>query len=97
MRAEYKKRRDYMVSRVSAMKNVSCIKPEGAFYLLCDISKTWKDSLAIATALLETANVAAIPCKPFGADKFIRLSFATNMETIKKGMDRMEGYFAKHG
>lgn len=97
MRREYEKRRDYMVSRVSKMKNISCIKPEGAFYLLCDISKTKKDSVKIANALLEEANVAVIPGEPFGAKNFIRLSFATASETIKKGMDRMEEYFSKHG
>jgi aspartate aminotransferase len=97
MRAEYEKRRDYMVSRVSTMKNLSCVNPEGAFYLFCDISKTKKDSVTIARSLLESANVAAIPGEPFGARNFIRLSFATGMDTIKKGMDRMEEYFAKHG
>jgi aspartate aminotransferase len=97
MKAEYEKRRDYMISRVSLMKNVSCVKPEGAFYLFCDISKTKKDSVTMANALLEAANVAVIPGEAFGARNFIRLSFATKMETIKKGMDRMEEYFAKHG
>ncbi|MCX5678297.1 MAG: pyridoxal phosphate-dependent aminotransferase [Candidatus Omnitrophica bacterium] len=97
MKAEYEKRRDYMISRVSSMKNISCIRPEGAFYLFCDISKMKKDSVAIANALLEAVNVAVIPGEPFGARNFIRLSFATKMETIKKGMDRMEEYFAKHG
>ncbi|MBU1038244.1 MAG: aminotransferase class I/II-fold pyridoxal phosphate-dependent enzyme, partial [Candidatus Omnitrophica bacterium] len=97
MRAEYEKRRNYMVSRVSAMKNISCVKPQGAFYLFTDISKTKKDSVTIARSLLEGANVAVIPGEPFGARDFIRLSFATGMDTIKKGMDRMEEYFAKHG
>jgi len=97
MRAEYEKRRNYMVSRVSAMKNISCVKPQGAFYLFTDISKTKKDSVTIARLLLEGANVAVIPGEPFGARDFIRLSFATGMDTIKKGMDRMEEYFAKHG
>jgi len=76
---------------------VSCFKPSGAFYLFCDISKTGKSSVATANALLDTAGVAAIPGAPFGADDYIRLSFATGMESIKKGMDRMEEYFARHG
>lgn len=97
MKNEYEKRRDYMIARVRKMKNMSCVKPEGAFYLFCDVSKTKKDSVATANALLETVNVAVIPGEPFGARNFIRLSFATGMETIKKGMDRMEEYFAKHG
>ena len=97
MRQEYEKRRDYMVSRVNAMKNVSCFKPGGAFYLFCDISKTNKDSVATAKALLDGAKVAVIPGEPFGAPYSIRLSFATGMEAIKKGLDRMEEYFAKNG
>jgi aspartate aminotransferase len=97
MRREYEKRRDYMVGRVSAMKNVSCFKPGGAFYLFCDISKTGSDSVKTANALLDEAKVAVIPGEPFGAPHYIRLSFATGMEAIKKGMDRMEEYFRKHG
>jgi aspartate aminotransferase len=79
------------------MKNVSCFKPGGAFYLFCDISKTGKGSVDTAKALLDEAKVAAIPGEPFGEPEYIRLSFATGMDTIRKGMDRMEGYFAKHG
>jgi len=97
MRKEYEKRRDYMVSRVSAMKNVSCFKPGGAFYLFCDVSKTGKDSIQTANALLDQAKVAVIPGGPFGAPGYIRLSFATGMEAIRKGMDRMEEYFRKNG
>jgi aspartate aminotransferase len=97
MRKEYEKRRDYMITRVSAMKNVSCFKPGGAFYLFCDISKTRNNSIKTANALLDQAKVAVIPGGPFGADDYIRLSFATGMETIMKGMDRMEEYFKKNG
>ncbi|MCM8761406.1 MAG: pyridoxal phosphate-dependent aminotransferase [Candidatus Omnitrophica bacterium] len=97
MRKEYEKRRDYMVNRVNAMKNISCFKPAGAFYLFCDISKTGKDSIETANRLLDEAKVAVIPGEPFGAVDWIRLSFATDMKTIEKGMDRMEEYFRKHG
>ena len=97
MRAEYEKRRDYMVSRVNGMKNVSCFKPGGAFYLFCDISKTGSDSMHTANALLDEAKVAVIPGEPFGEPEYIRLSFATGMAAITKGMDRMEEYFKKHG
>ena len=93
MRKEYEARRDYMVSRVNAMKNVSCFKPGGAFYLFCDISKTGKDSMETANILLDQAKVAVVPGSPFGADSWIRLSFATGMEAIVKGMDRLEQYF----
>jgi aspartate aminotransferase len=79
------------------MKNVSCFKPGGAFYLFCDVSKTGKDSIKTANALLDEAKVAVIPGEPFGAPDWIRLSFATGMKAIEKGMDRMEEYFKKHG
>lgn len=97
MRAEYQKRRDYMVSRISGFGKISCIKPEGAFYLFCDISKLSMGSLQTATRFLDEARVAVIPGEPFGADNFIRLSFATGMDTIKKGLDRIEEWLRKNG
>lgn len=97
MRAEYQKRRDYMVTRISGFGKISCIKPEGAFYLFCDISKLGMGSVEVATKFLDEAQVAVIPGGPFGADDFIRLSFATGMETIKKGLDRIEEWLKKNG
>lgn len=97
MCAEFEKRRDYMVSRINKMKNISCNKPDGAFYLFCDISKLRSGSAKIANRLLDEAKVAVIPGEPFGADSFIRLSFATSMETIKKGLDRIEEWLNKNG
>lgn len=97
MRREFEKRRDVMVSRINTMRKISCVKPEGAFYVLCDISKLKEGSVAIANKLLEEAKLAVIPGEPFGADSFIRLSFATSMENIKKGMDRLEEWVKKNG
>lgn len=97
MRAEYQKRRDYMVTRISGFGKISCIKPQGAFYLFCDISKLGMRSLDVATKLLDEAGVAVIPGEPFGADDFIRLSFATSMDAIKKGLDRIEEWVKKNG
>jgi aspartate aminotransferase len=90
MRVEFGKRRDLMVSRINKMRNISCAKPAGAFYLFCDISKLNEGSGKIANRLLDEAKVAVIPGAPFGADSFIRLSFAASAETINKGMDRIE-------
>jgi len=92
MRREFEKRRDLMVSRINKIKNISCTKPDGAFYVLCDISKLKLSSAQVANRLLDEAKVAAIPGEPFGVDQFIRLSFATDMDSIKKGMDRIEGW-----
>ncbi|MFH0764195.1 MAG: pyridoxal phosphate-dependent aminotransferase [Candidatus Omnitrophota bacterium] len=90
MTREFEKRRDLMVSRISAMGKVSCVKPDGAFYVFCDISRLKKGSVVIANRLLEEAKLAVIPGEPFGADSFIRLSFAMSMDCILKGMDRLE-------
>lgn len=97
MRDEYQKRRDYMISRIASFRNMSCVRPEGAFYLFCDISKLGIGSIAVATRLLEEARVAVIPGEPFGADGYIRLSFATGMGTIAKGLDRIEKWLLKNG
>ena len=92
MVAEFSKRRDFMVDRINSMKNVSCVKPKGAFYVFCDISKTKMGSFDFSKKLLEEAKVAVIPGEPFGWDTHIRLSFATGMEEIKKGLDRLENW-----
>jgi len=90
MRLEFEKRRDLMVARINGMKKISCTRPDGAFYVFCDISKLKAGSVAAANRLLDEAKVATIPGEPFGAPEFIRLSFATSTEAIKKGMDRIE-------
>ncbi len=95
MAEEFKKRRDYMVERVNSIKGFNCIKPKGAFYVFCDISKTGLSSFELARRLLEEIKVAVIPGEPFGCDTHIRLSFATGMEEIKKGLDRIEVWAKK--
>ncbi len=95
MRVEFEKRRDLMVSRINSMQNITCIKPDGAFYVFCDISKLKMDSVTAANRLLGEVKVATIPGEPFGAKFYIRLSFAASMESIGKGMDRMEEWLAK--
>jgi len=95
MRKEFEKRRDLMVSRINKMKNISCTKPDGAFYVFCDISKLKEGSANIANRLLDEAKIAVIPGEPFGANFFIRLSFATSREAIEKGMDRIAQWEAR--
>lgn len=98
---EFKKRRDYMVDRVNNMKNLSCIKPAGAFYVMVNISKiigktafgeTIKDSMDFSRILLDQEKVAVIPGGAFGVDNFVRLSYATSMENIQNGLDRIENF-----
>jgi aspartate aminotransferase len=92
MVTEFKKRRDYMVDRINSMKNIGCLKPKGAFYVFCDISKTKMGSFDFSNKLLEEAKVATIPGEPFGWDTHIRLSFAAGMGEIEKGLDRLEAW-----
>jgi len=99
MNAEFDKRRKYMVERLNKMKGVSCMLPVGAFYAFPNVSKlygrsaggkTVKNSADLAAYLLEAAKVALVSGDSFGADAYIRLSYATSLEIIKKGMDRIE-------
>jgi aspartate aminotransferase len=99
MRVEFEKRARYMADRLRAMPGVECVEPTGAFYCFPDVSAHYgrtfggvkpTGSMDFAKALLEQANVAVVPGLPFGCDKNVRLSFATSMQQITKGLDRME-------
>jgi aspartate aminotransferase len=93
---KFQERRDVIISRLDKMKGrLGYKKPEGAFYIFCDISKTRMDSFTFAKRLLEERQVALIPGAPFGCDDYVRLSFATSMEKINKGFDRIEEWVAK--
>lgn len=96
MRNEFEKRRNYMVERINKIKGLSCLKPEGAFYIFCRIHKTGLSSMEVSDRLLNEAMVAVVPGKVFGSDAHIRLSFATSMDNIKKGIDRIEEWFSKN-
>ncbi|MEH1927869.1 MAG: pyridoxal phosphate-dependent aminotransferase [Nostoc sp.] len=92
MRQAFAKRRQVMLERLNAIPGLSTASPDGAFYLFPDISKTGLKSLEFSDALLEEHQVAVIPGIAFGADDNIRLSYATDMATIEKGMDRLEKF-----
>lgn len=92
MRQAFAKRREVMYARLNAIPGLTCPRPDGAFYLFPDISQTGLKSLDFCNALLEEQQVAVIPGIAFGADNNIRLSYATDMETIEKGMDRLEKF-----
>jgi aspartate aminotransferase len=95
MCAEFQKRRDYIVSRLAKMKGITAVKPGGAFYIFCDISKTKLDSMAFSGKFLDEMLVAVIPGIAFGDDRYIRMSFATGLPQIEKGMDRLEQFLKK--
>ena len=92
MRDEFNVRREYMYERLAAIPNVSTVKPLGAFYMLADISKFGLSSTNFADRLLSKAEVAVVPGVAFGDDKTVRLSYATDLETIKTGLDRIEQF-----
>ena len=96
MRNEFEKRRNYITDRINKIKGLSCLKPEGAFYVFCRIRRAGLSSMEAADRLLNEASVAVVPGKVFGSDAHIRLSFATSMENIKKGIDRIEEWFSKN-
>lgn len=98
---EFSKRRNYMYDRINSMEGLSCIKPDGAFYVYVDISTylgrnlcgvKLNSSLEFAKIVLEQGHVAVVPGTAFGTDNYIRLSYATSMETIKNGLDKFESF-----
>jgi aspartate aminotransferase len=94
-RQEFTQRRDYLAQRLKNIKNLSFSLPQGAFYMFCDISKTRLDSLTFTNRLLDEEYVSVIPGVSFGMDDQIRISFATSLVELKKGMDRIEKWVAK--
>ncbi|MEC4984360.1 MAG: pyridoxal phosphate-dependent aminotransferase [Oscillatoria sp. PMC 1068.18] len=85
----FAKRRKAMLEAVEAIPGLSCPKPNGAFYLFVDITKTGLSSLDFCNTLLDSQQVATIPGVAFGADNCVRLSYATDMTSIEKGMQRL--------
>ncbi|HTK88218.1 MAG TPA: pyridoxal phosphate-dependent aminotransferase, partial [Nitrospiraceae bacterium] len=101
---EFDRRRRYMVGRLNAMPGVSCAMPTGAFYAFPNVSGLFNRAHAggkiqtaadLAGYLLQDAKVAVVPGEPFGSASHIRLSYATSMETIASGLERMEAALTK--
>lgn len=101
---EFKKRREYMIEKIDSIEGLSCLKPEGAFYVMLNISKTFGktidghsigNSLEFSSLLLEKEKVAVVPGLGFGIDGYVRLSYATSMENIKRGLDRIGQFVSK--
>jgi aspartate aminotransferase len=89
MRQAFAVRRQVILDRLAQISGLTCAKPDGAFYIFVNIGNTKLKSLEFCSQLLEQQQVAAIPGQPFGADDHIRLSYATDLTTIEKGMDRL--------
>jgi len=89
---EFSKRRRYAHQRLNQMPGVSCVNARGAFYLFPNIAGTGLKSTEFCARLLDEEKVAAVPGIAFGADDYIRISYATSMANIEKGLDRMERF-----
>ena len=92
MRKAFKERRDEAVELFNAIDGLSVLKPDGAFYLFVNISKFSNDSLIFAQDLLAQKQVAVVPGIGFGSEGYIRFSFATDIESIRKGIKRIEEF-----
>ena len=101
MKKAFEERRNYMVERMNQIEGVSCIKPEGAFYVMMNISKLFgkelfghviQDADDFGNLFLKYGKVAVVPGTGFGAPDFVRWSYATSLENIKAGLDRLEKF-----
>jgi aspartate aminotransferase len=93
----FTERRQVMLEYLNSIPGFTCIVPTGAFYMYPNISKLGINSLDFCSGLLETQQVAAVPGVAFGTDDCIRLSYATSIENIRQGMDRLAAYVAAIG
>ena len=92
MRRQFQKRRDLAVERFNAIEGLSVLSPAGAFYLFVNHSAVEPDSMKLAKELLEKEGVAVVPGVGFGSEGYFRFSFATDTESINRGIDRIERF-----
>lgn len=101
MKSEFEKRRDFMIERINQIDGLKAIYPSGAFYVMVNISNYLnrkigdtiiENSIQFSEELLKRNNVAVIPGSAFGLDNYVRLSYATSMDNIKAGLDRMDEF-----
>ena len=101
MRKVFEERRNYLVERMNQIEGVSCLKPDGAFYVMMNLEKLIGRTLGgrvirnaddFAMAFLEKGLVAVVSCCAFDAPNFVRWTYATSLETIKEGLDRLEKF-----
>jgi len=97
MLAEYRRRRDYVVDRLRAIPGVTCAEPHGAFYAFPNIAVALgrggpENASELADRLLNEAKVAVVPGEAFGIDRHVRISYATSMRELHRGLDRIHQY-----
>jgi aspartate aminotransferase len=99
MLAEYRKRRDFVVPRLRAIPGLQCAEPKGAFYAYPNIASALgkngiTNTMQFAERLLAEAHVAVVPGEAFGTDRHIRISYATSMKELERGLDRIHRFIA---
>jgi aspartate aminotransferase len=96
MLAEYRKRRDFVVQKLRAIPGVKIAEPRGAFYAYPNVSVAFRNgvtsALQFAEKLLAEAHVAVVPGEAFGTTEHIRISYATSMKELERGLDRIERF-----
>ena len=95
MKIKFEKRRDKAVELFNRIKGLKVLKPQGAFYLFVDIEEVEKDSMKFCKALLEEEGVAVVPGIGFGMDGYFRFSFATDLNSIIEGIERIERFIKR--
>ena len=101
MLAEYRKRRDFVVDRLRAIPGVTCASPRGAFYAYPNIGVAIGrngigNTLQFSEKLLTEANVAVVPGEAFGTDRHVRISYATSLHELERGLDRLHQFVVKN-
>jgi aspartate aminotransferase len=100
MRKQFEKRAHHIHQRITALPKITCVKPQGAFYVFPNVSAYFgksgiTDAISFSSALLEQSHVAVVPGNDSGFETHVRLSFATSMEQIDKGLDRIGDFLKK--
>lgn len=99
---EFERRRDYLVDRLRALPGVECAVPEGAFYVFPNVKgvfgrtyqgKRIDDSMSLCQLLLNEAHVSIVPGSAFGTEGYVRISYATSMANLERGLDRVERFW----
>jgi len=101
MLAEYRKRRDFVVARLRAIPGVKCAEPRGAFYAYPNVGVAIgrngiQNTLQLSERLLAEAHVAVVPGEAFGTDQHVRISYATSMKELERGLDRIHQFIVRN-
>ena len=101
MLAEYRKRRDFVVQRLRAIPGVTCAEPRGAFYAYPNLGVVLgkngiQNTLQLSERLLAEAHVAVVPGEAFGTTQHVRISYATSMAELGRGLDRIHQFVVQH-